>query len=72
MSSGFATQHLHWHTKLEQQVLSQYTHKLVSYNRFFFFWKCQLEYICTEYRSRYGTKKKNPKNITAMLRPELD
>lgn len=32
MSSGFATQHLLWHTKLEQQALSQYAHKLVSYS----------------------------------------
>lgn len=32
MSLGFATQHLRWHTKLEQQVPTQYAHKLVSYN----------------------------------------
>lgn len=32
MSSGFATQHLLWHTKLEQQAPLQYAHKLVSYN----------------------------------------
>ncbi len=32
MSSGFATQHLLWHIKLEQQAPLQYAHKLVSYN----------------------------------------
>lgn len=32
MSSEFATQHLLWHTKLEQQAPSQYACKLLSYN----------------------------------------